>query len=707
LIFSSCGSKTGLGDNANPINLDEANGSDIIILRSPDPQGKNSSRQIILPEFTRYCHVAADSNMFRWIGASNRMFPWVGGKDLTSIFKPKSPVPPRIPMPNKRAILMMFKLSNGQYLSIMPLSGDASVSWLETMDDGTLIVDYGTLGTDHVPNSAEVPLIAWAVSDNIYASLAKIWENVTKNKRYQDKASLRDKKTYPEAFKYLGWCTWEQYHRNINEEILLDAFDKIERSNTPVRWVLIDDGHQTAVDMKMISMEPDKYKFPNGWEPIVARKKEDKVKWIGIWHTLLMNWKNVAPDHKMPNLAPYLMPQSGETPNKLPKDNQYIDTSFTKANSLIPKDNKEGSKKFYLEFMRLVKGYGFDYIKTDNVSRSIIEYYGTSNAARAHKNNVLSLENACRNEGLGLMNCSAQNTICMLNATYSATMRTSPDYQKHNISTSKSQILQSVFNASWIGQTQWPDHDMFHSSDLEVAETMAITKAMSGGPIYLSDAPSDFNMEVISPLCYNDGFLIRPLAPGVPSPESIFSDALYEKEKLYKVIAPLSNKSCAITTYNLAIDNESKLSTKITAEDYRYSPVMMQPYEELWKIPEEGLVLYDWKERKGSKLESSGVDISITGFGHKLFLLCPIEKGWSVIGRPDKFLSPSTFVIKEVKQEYISIEINEPGAILFYSEKGNLKSEQMDLTNLGNDFYKATPKSTFSVNNAITINRLQ
>jgi len=153
-----------------------------------------TAREIILPDFTEYCHVAADSTKFRWIGASNRMFPWVGKGDLTSIFTPRSPKPPRIPAPNRRSLLTLFKLSNGKYLSIMPLAGEESVSWLETTEDGKLTVNYGTLGTGPVPDNVEVPLIAWAVSDNVYGSIAKIWEDVTENKLFKGKSSLRSKK---------------------------------------------------------------------------------------------------------------------------------------------------------------------------------------------------------------------------------------------------------------------------------------------------------------------------------------------------------------------------------------------------------------------------------------------------------------------------------------------------------------------------------
>lgn len=679
----------------NSHNIDLANGNEcnLIVLNTPDAEGEISSREIILPDFTEYCHVAADSNMFRWIGASNRMFPWVGKNDLTSIFVPKNPIPPRIPMPNKRALLMLFKLADGKFMTIMPLSGKASVSWLETQNDGRLVVDYGSLGTESVPEDTDVPLLAWAVGDNIYESVAKVWNELSNDSHFQNSLSLRAEKKYPEAMKYLGWCTWEQYHKNINEGIILDAIENIENSEIPVRWLLIDDGHQTLKDGRMFSLEPDKNKFPNGWEPIIASRKENKIKWMGIWHTLLMHWNNVSPDHEMAELAPYLMPQPLKKQQN-PKDNQYLDDTEIQVKALIPKDNATDSELFYAQFMKEVKAQGFDFLKTDNVSRSTIQYYGTSNPARAQTNNVLSLEKACKENNLGLMNCSAQNTIDMLNATHSATMRTSPDYQKNNLATSKSQILQSVFNVLWLGQTLWPDHDMFHSSDEQVGETMAVTKAMSGGPIYLSDDPKDFNKDIIMPLCYENGLLIRPEAPGVPMPESVFSDALYENKNLYKVIAPLKNGACAIAAYNLAIDDKTMLNGKITALDYTYSNAMIQPYREKWKIPEEGLVIYDWKERSGQKLTPEGINMNIEGFGHKLFLLCPIVNGWAVVGLSGKLLSPSTIEALKIDKHSVEIELHEPGEIVLFSENGMPESDQIEFNPMGNNFYQGATQTT-------------
>ena len=672
----------------NSINIGAGGDSNVIVLESPDSSGTISGRKIILPEFKRFVHVAADSNHFRWIGASNRMFPWAGKDDLRSIFQQKKPGPPRIPHPNRRALTMMFQLNNGHYLTLLPLAGEASVSWLEVTESGELILDYGSLGTDPIPENTKVPLLAWYESESVYESVAKAWELAITNDKVNATGSLREKKNYPEPLNYLGWCTWEQYHKNIDEETLVTAIDNIENSGIPVRWFLIDDGHQDDERGLLKSFTPNREKFPNGWDPIVSRKQNDAIKWMGIWHGFLSHWNGVHVDHTMEALAPYLIPNP------------------SRKKGLLPKDNTESSIAFYEHLVTSIKNQGFDFMKTDNVSRSTIEYYGLGNASKAQRENVLALEQACYENGIGLMNCSAQNTIGLLNATNSATMRTSPDYQKHNLATSKSQILQSVFNVLWLGQTLWPDHDMFHSSDKEVGEAMSVTKALSGGPIYLSDDPSDFEKEVIAPLCYKDGKLIRPEAPGVPLPESIFNDALYESESVYKTISPLKNGTCAIAAYNLSVTAKEPLVGIITQDDYTYAPAMMQPFNGRWKLPKEGLVIYDWKRRAGQKLDEQGLDFQIDGFGHKLFLVSPIKHQWAVIGRPDKYLSPSTVDIIDIQEESITLKFVEMGSVILYSGKGKLSATKMDFISLGNSFYKGTPTKGLEGAGIIEIKRV-
>src|SRR5690606_10320407 len=104
------------------------------------------------------------------------------------------------------------------------------------------------------------------------------------------------------------WCTWEQYKSNIDEAVLLRALDGIEASDLPVRYVLVDDGHHDFHDQKLRSFEANAAKFPNGWGPILARRRDDGVRWFGLWLNFTGYWHGVAEDHALDDLREHLAP---------------------------------------------------------------------------------------------------------------------------------------------------------------------------------------------------------------------------------------------------------------------------------------------------------------------------------------------------------------------------------------------------------------
>ena len=57
-----------------------------------------------------------------------------------------------------------------------------------------------------------------------------------------------------------------------------------------------------------------------------------------------------------------------------------------------------------------------------------------------------------------------------------------------------------------------------------------------------------FRQDLILPLCYKDGRILRPLAPAAPLPESLFIEPAKDP---YRVVAPLANESAAVVVYNL------------------------------------------------------------------------------------------------------------------------------------------------------------
>jgi len=233
----------------------------------------------------------------------------------------------------------------------------------------------------------------------------------------------------------------------------------------------------------------------------------------------------------------------------------------------------------------------------------------------------------------------------------------------------------------------WLDQDMAHSSDQVAGQLLCISKALSGGPVYLSDDPKFFYAPNVRPLAFDDGELLRPLAPAVPAPENVFSDPLQEG-KAYKVVSPQPGHATAVGVYNLTEKNVA-VETTITAEDYRAASAMLQPYPGPWPVPKEGLVVYDWMTGKASRL-SSGHRTSLPIYSMRLFHLLPIRNGWAVIGRTDKYLSPAGVEVVQSDERSLTLRLKENGPVAIWSASGTLESKDAVFNTIDGALWRTT-----------------
>ena len=629
--------------------------------------------ELVLPEFVRGCYFSGDHHPeVDWPDGANRTQPWLFSslEELCSEDYARRPSNyPRV----RQGMFLLLELQDGRYLAILPICGPKTMTWLYASLEGQLVLNFGTLGTKAV--SCDVPLFAWCYSDDIYQACRKVWSLAIDCKAMAGATDYRMNKKYPEIFKYLGWCSWEEYKWNISEQVLIDTIEQIEKSALPVRYFLVDDGHLDRTDKKLRNFFPDKQKFPNGWGEVLSKRKDDKIKWIGQWNTVSGYWCTVAKDNSLGGII-----------NSHLIENQWLD-------ALVPANDKESCEVFYKAHIGAVKAHGFDFVKVDNQSRNICWYLGGDNAVEAAVNNQRGLEEAVKEYSGGIINCMAHGLPCIFNTKYSAVTRSSIDYKVGKEARGKSHLLQSYSNTLWIGQTVWGDHDMFHSSDKFAGRIMAVSKAMSGAPVYLSDNPKDFVKEYILPLCYEDGELLRPLAPACPLPDSVFIAPMREP-KPYRVIAPLRNDSAAIVAYNLFHPtNDIPLTASVTADDYRQAGCMIQPYPGKWDVPAEGLVVYDWHLGRAAKLDDR-YEFELKGFADRLLLMSPIRQGWAVIGRTDKYLCPAAVEIISASKDKLKIRLVESGPLAIWNEQGKVFAENVAFENDGTGLWKANIKTT-------------
>lgn len=627
--------------------------------------GVIESYQVKLPKYKKALFYASRYGDF---DAINQNYSWPVDK-LSSLFDKSFEPLPTIDKPVNCGTFLILQLLNGEYFALQPVAVSSAMSWIEVIDDNTINIKCGTMGTDNV-DLKDVPIFAYGKSSDIYKLTNKIWDSLVQDKYIKDNLKLRNKKTYPEQYNYLGWCSWENFKKNIDEKVLLEVIDGIEESNVPIRWVLVDHGHQTQEKDKLKSFEVSSEKFPNGWESIISKRSE-KIRWFGLWHCMYGIWGGISPDHQMDYLTPYLM--------KNDRGRIIIDGS------------KKAASLFYDKLVSSASDNGFDFLKVDVQTRDFNNYLMTSNPVEAHYNNAAALEHYSNKKLNGLMNCMAQNLPCIFNTKYSATTRVSVDYKLNSVRMARIHIYQSYQNTLWMGQTIWPDHDMFHSSDEKQGRLMAVCKAMSGAPIYMSDHPKDFVNEYIYPLAFADGKVLRPMAPAIPLPKTLFNDVLMG-DGAYYVIAPLTKSSAAIVAYSLSNKNLEDIDMDITADDYTYADAMMQPYPGKREIPAEGLVYYDWYTKKGGVLKDK-YTFSLKNTEDRLVLLCEIKNGWSVVGLEKKYLSPVSIHHLKADKDKLTISLKENGPFIIYSNKPILRCDNAVYEKLENGFYRITPVS--------------
>jgi hypothetical protein len=317
-----------------------------------------------------------------------------------------------------------------------------------------------------------------------------------------------------------------------------------------------------------------------------------------------------------------------------------------------------------------VKRHGMAFIKMDFESPNLDHYIGTPNPVEAAIHNQRAYQAAAGKYLQGTINCMAHYAPGIFNTANSTMTRVAQDYSKGNATNARQILYHAYGNLPWAGQTVWGDHDMFHSSDTVSNKMMAVAKAMSGGTVYLSDRVDDFATELIAPLCFKNGRILRPLAPAAPLPESLFITPAREP---FRVVAPLPNATAAVVVYNLT-DPVKQIEGFVRAGDYSDASIMMQPYPGKWNQPKEGLLVYDWRERKAQRLNGT-LKFTITGFADRFFLLCPIQEGWSVVGRTDKYLSTAAVEVTTRTRDEIVLRMTERGPLAVWAAYGTVTSK--------------------------------
>ncbi|MEA4937568.1 MAG: Sip1-related alpha-galactosidase [Paludibacter sp.] len=658
--------------SAAPIDLRKAGDYGLIFSEEqtfqPDNKGILSDQKLLLPSYEKGIFTSTDKSYDGTLPPShiNRSLPWFFTADTyNDLFKPRI---------NPHAVFLEIKLKDGRSMALLPMANPLSVCYIFADTEKGFLLRHATYGTDSF--TGKVPLLAWAIADTPTEASYKLFEYLSKEKTIAKTFRLRSQKSYPEPFSYLGWCSWEEYRTNINEALLVKAAQDLKKSEVPVRFMLIDDGHQERTNTKvgknnnrtLTSFNTDPELFPNGYGKILAERDTASLKWFGLWLNMHGYWQGFTKDNNG-------FGELNDCLREVPSNGLYM-----------PKNDKDKIVRLYQHYFEPSLKAGFDFLKIDWQTSGMMLTNGTENPAQqAWLTSRMVDSITAKQYPYTIMNCMAQNNVVLLNTLNSNSTRTSIDYKLNNLTMAREHILQSFQNAVYMGPTVWGDHDMFHSSDSICGELMALSKAISGGPVYLSDAPDRIINENVMPLCFSNGKLLRPLAPGTTLPKSYYSSPLSTQE-LYFVAAPLHNKAVSIVAYNL-YEKSATFESSITPEDYIAASATIQGLPDQWKVPVEGLFAYNYFEQKGQPLIKE-IPVKVTGFNHCYYQLSPIVNGWSVVGATQKYLCSEAVENIVYTKKTVSFDLIEGGEFAVYLAEGKPVADNIKFISLGNGLWK-------------------
>jgi len=436
----------------------------------------------------------------------------------------------------------------------------------------------------------------------------------------------REERRYPEIFEYLGWCSWDAFQIRVNEKDLLNKCQEFKDKDIPVKWAILDDmwaevrdfydvPYQNKLEMfglmhcsKLYSFKADPPRFPNGLKHCIEKINDYGIK-VGMWHPTTGYWVGIDPE------------------GEIYRD--YKDCLIKTDNGLyIHSPEQEKAYRFYNAFHDYLRSAGAEFVKIDNQSmtRRFYKNHGpVGQVARQYHNAMeASVGQHFDNQ---MINCMGMASEDMWNRSVSPISRCSDDFQPEDRAWFTKHIMQCSYNCVVQGQFYYCDWDMWWTDDGQAIKN-SILRALSGGPIYISDTSDRSRAEVLRPLVLKDGRILRCDRPAMPSLDCLTSDPI-SSGKVFKV-QNICNHGGVIAAFNLSADNKSVIGTVSPSDVDGLTGEEFAVYEHFSK--EFKVVSYH------EKLELELTDND----SFKLYVVIPLENGCGIIGRTDKFISPKT-----------------------------------------------------------------
>ncbi|XP_015879986.2 probable galactinol--sucrose galactosyltransferase 2 [Ziziphus jujuba] len=426
--------------------------------------------------------------------------------------------------------------------------------------------------------------------------------------KYTGTFSARESKQLPGMLDYFGWCTWDAFYQEVNPQGIREGLKSLSEGGAPPKFLIIDDGWQDTTNEFRKEGEPfiegsqfgarldsieENSKFrrsvndteseaPSSLKDFVSEIRSTfGLKYVYVWHALMGYWGGLNPNAEGTKKYNPKLRYPVQSPGTLANSWDISMASMEKYGVAAIEPDK--AFQFYDDLHGYLASQDVDGVKVDvqNILETISAGLGGRVSLTKKFQQALEKSIATHFQDNSIICCMGQSTDSIYHSKQSAITRASDDYYPKIPTFQTLHIATVAFNSIFIGEIVVPDWDMFYSKH-ESSEFHAVSRAVGGCGVYVSDKPGHHDFEVLKKLVLADGSVLRARYPGRPSRDGLFNDPVMDGKSLLK-IWNLNKCTGVIGVFNCQgkgtwprLENsvqpevETELSGKVSPSDIEY-----------------------------------------------------------------------------------------------------------------------------------------
>lgn len=551
---------------------------------------------------------------------------------------------------------------DGRVMLVVPLAEPGGRCSLEGSKDGRLwVVVEGD--ADLPPDFAAVYLAVQDAGEHLHTFLARAAAEVARHL----KIKLRHEKPLPAFAEELGWCTWDAFYQEVCPEKIREGLRAFCTAGVPVGFIIVDDGWQSERNLgeergrRLTSFSPNE-KFGGDFSALVREAKEEfGLHHVLAWHSMTGYWAGVETE-AFPGYGAREVRRNFS--QGILRHWPEANTKWWGAEAGVVSAGQVG--RFFNEYHTLLKSQGIDGVKVDNQAALEGLLHPGETRGELYAAYRAALEQSVDKHFAGnVLHCMSCANDLLYARGETALTRTSTDFWPGKPETHGLHLWTNALVSLWFGQFVHPDWDMFQTH-LEGGWSAfhAAARAISGGPVYVSDVPRKTEAGLLNRLVCEDGTVPRCDGPAMMARESLFADMTRAEALLKLVNTNRGGRAGVVGLFHCGYDLQGagEITGAISPEDVE---AIAGHERYLVCVERNGIADEPRVMRRDER-----VSVVLRQAGYAIATIVPIVEGIAVAGLMDK-MNPGATVGEVVRDGgVVRISMRGSGRLGLWSENG-------------------------------------